>query len=164
MPDILLVEKRGEIARLTLNRPEKLNALNYALIDALLAALDRFETDPSVRAIILTGAGRAFSAGGDIPEFSESVARGPEEALQKFLARGQRLTARIEGYAKPLIAAVNGLAYGGGARSPRPRPCRSLGRRRALPSQRSCSACRQPSGERSACRVLPGASARCNFF
>lgn len=114
MHDLLLIEMRGEIVRLTLNRPEKLNALNYALIDALLAALDRLETDPSVRAIILTGAGRAFSAGGDIPEFAESVARGTDEALQKFLARGQRLTARIEGYAKPVIAAVNGLAFGGG--------------------------------------------------
>lgn len=110
----VLFERRGEIALLTLNRPEKLNALSYELIDALLLLLDRIETAPDLRAIVLTGAGRAFSAGGDIPQFAESVARGTEEALQKFLARGQRLTGRIEAFAKPLIVAVNGIAYGGG--------------------------------------------------
>lgn len=114
MTSPVLFERRGEIALLTLNRPEKLNALSYALIDALLGLLDRIETAPDLRAIVLTGAGRAFSAGGDIPEFAGSVARGPEEALQNFLARGQRLTSRIEAHAKPLIVAVNGLAFGGG--------------------------------------------------
>lgn len=114
MTNLVLFESRGEVALLTLNRPEKLNALSYALIDELLALLDRIEIAPELRAVILTGAGRAFSAGGDIPEFARSVARGPEEALQKFLARGQRLTSRIESFPKPLIVAVNGLAYGGG--------------------------------------------------
>lgn len=114
MANLVLFESRGDVALLTLNRPDKLNALSYALIDELLSLLDRIETAPELRAVILTGAGRAFSAGGDIPEFAASVARGPEEALQKFLSRGQRLTARIEAYPKPLIVAVNGLAYGGG--------------------------------------------------
>ncbi|RVB54594.1 enoyl-CoA hydratase, partial [Mesorhizobium sp. M7A.F.Ca.CA.004.06.1.1] len=71
MTDLVLKEPRDGIAILTLNRPEKLNALNYALIDRLLAILDDIEVDDSVRAVILTGAGeRAFSAGGDIHEFS----------------------------------------------------------------------------------------------
>ncbi|WP_034658196.1 crotonase/enoyl-CoA hydratase family protein [Chelativorans sp. J32] len=112
--NFILFDQRGDMATLTLNRPEKLNALSYALIDELLAALDRIETDRTIRAVILTGAGRAFSAGGDIPEFADSVAKGAEEALQNFVARGQRLTSRIEAFPKPLIVAVNGLAYGGG--------------------------------------------------
>lgn len=115
MTDPVICEREGAVATLTLNRPEKHNALDYALIDGLLAILDAIEVDPSVRAVILTGAGeRAFSAGGDIHEFSGSVARGPETALRDFAARGQRLTARLEGFRKPMIAAVNGLAYGGG--------------------------------------------------
>ena len=115
MIDLVLIERRDAIATLTLNRPEKLNALNYALIDQLLDRLDAIEIDDGIRAIILTGAGeRAFSAGGDIHEFSASVARGPDVAMRDFVTRGQRLTARLEAFPKPIIAAVNGLAFGGG--------------------------------------------------
>jgi enoyl-CoA hydratase len=115
MRELVLNETREGIAVLTLNRPEKLNALNYALIDRLLALLDAVEIDASVRAVILTGAGvRAFSAGGDIHEFSQSVAGGADLALRDFVRRGQRLTARLEAFCKPVIAAVNGLAFGGG--------------------------------------------------
>ncbi|MEM8744472.1 MAG: crotonase/enoyl-CoA hydratase family protein [Pseudomonadota bacterium] len=115
MTDIVLCKQDGEIALLTLNRPEKLNALNYALIDRMMEILDALEVDDSVRAIILTGAGdRAFSAGGDIPEFSKSVAAGSQTALKEFVRRGQAMTARMEAFPKPIIAAVNGLAYGGG--------------------------------------------------
>jgi enoyl-CoA hydratase/carnithine racemase len=115
MPELVLAKEAGGVLTLTLNRPDKLNALSYALIDRLLARLDDSETDPAVRVIVLTGAGdRAFSAGGDIPEFSRSVAVGPEAACRDFVARGQRLTARIEAFKKPVIVAVNGLAYGGG--------------------------------------------------
>lgn len=105
----------GRIATVVLNRPEKLNAINYAMADALLAALDALEEDTAVGAVILTGAGeRAFSAGGDIYEFSRSVRSGAAAAVRDFVRRGQRLTARIEAYPKPVIVAVNGLAYGGG--------------------------------------------------
>ncbi len=114
MPTVLCSISEG-IATLTLNRPEKLNALNYAMIDTLLGMLDALEANETVRALIVTGAGeRAFSAGGDIPEFSESVRRGPEAAVREFVRRGQQLTARMESFPKPIIAAVNGLAYGGG--------------------------------------------------
>ncbi|MBY6262741.1 crotonase/enoyl-CoA hydratase family protein [Azospirillum sp. 412522] len=114
MIECVLKEIDGAIATLTLNRPEKLNALNYETIDALLAVLDDIEGDSHVRGVILTGTGRAFSAGGDIPEFSRSVAESPEAALRDFVARGQRLTARIEAFRKPILVAVNGLAHGGG--------------------------------------------------
>jgi len=114
MTDPILFETRGPVALLTLNRSEKLNALNYALIDRLMAHLDTIEADAGLRAVILTGDGRAFSAGGDIPEFAASIRLGPDAALRAFCRRGQAMTARIEAFPKPLIAAVNGLAYGGG--------------------------------------------------
>jgi enoyl-CoA hydratase len=115
MSDSLLLEINDGIALVTLNRPDKLNALNFALIDRLMAALDAIETDDAVRAVILTGAGeRAFSAGADIHEFQVSVRRGPNAAIRDFVRRGQAMTARLEAFRKPVIAAVNGLAFGGG--------------------------------------------------
>ncbi|WP_046865088.1 crotonase/enoyl-CoA hydratase family protein [Microvirga massiliensis] len=103
------------IAILTLNRPERLNAVNYEMADRLMEILDRIEIEDGIRAIILTGAGeRAFSAGGDIHQFSTSVKAGGNRAVRDFVRRGQTLTGRLEGYPKPIIAAVNGLAYGGG--------------------------------------------------
>ena len=115
MSDPILLETSGGIALVTLNRPDKLNALNYALIDRLMAVLDIIETDAAVRAVILTGAGeRAFSAGADIHEFSGSVRQGRDTAIREFVRRGQAMTARLEAFRKPVIAAVNGLAFGGG--------------------------------------------------
>jgi enoyl-CoA hydratase/carnithine racemase len=111
---VVLFEQSDGIATMTLNRPDKLNALNYAIVDRLSALLDEIEQDDSIRVVILTGAGRAFSAGADIAEFSGSVRRGVETALREFVHRGQALTARIEAFPKPIIAAVNGLAFGGG--------------------------------------------------
>ena len=66
MSDLVLMDVRERIAVLTLNRPEKLNALSYALIDRLIHLLDSIEDDAAIGAVILTGAGRAFSAGADI--------------------------------------------------------------------------------------------------
>ncbi|MBA1146178.1 crotonase/enoyl-CoA hydratase family protein [Ectothiorhodospiraceae bacterium WFHF3C12] len=108
-------EIQGDLAILTLNRPEKLNALNYALLDRFLELLDELEADDAVRALVVTGAGeRAFSAGADIAEFADSVHRGVGVALREFCRRGQNVTRRLEDYPKPIIAAVNGLAWGGG--------------------------------------------------
>lgn len=115
MPELILSETRGAVALLTFNRPNKLNALSYALIDRLMQRLDELEDDVSIRAVILTGAGgRAFSAGADIAEFSESVRLGIDVAVKAFVRRGQSLTARLEAFPKPIIAAVNGIAFGGG--------------------------------------------------
>jgi enoyl-CoA hydratase len=115
MSDPILFEINDNIALITLNRPGKLNALNYALIEHLMAVLDTIETDDGVRAVILTGAGeRAFSAGADIHEFSGSVRQGRDTAIRDFVRRGQAMTARLEAFRKPVIAAVNGLAFGGG--------------------------------------------------
>lgn len=114
MSDLVLMEVRKSIAVLTLNRPDQLNALSYALVDRLMDLLNAIEEDGALNAVILTGAGRAFSAGADIKEFSESVRQGPDVAVRAFVRRGQALTARMEAFPKPIIAAVNGLAFGGG--------------------------------------------------
>ncbi len=115
MSDLILRDTQGAVAVLTFNRPDKLNALSYALIDSLVAQLDSIEHDDGIGAVILTGAGpRAFSAGADITEFSESIKQGPQAAVKAFVRRGQAMTARLETFRKPVIAAVNGIAYGGG--------------------------------------------------
>lgn len=115
MSDTVLCKIADGIATISLNRPDDLNAINYDMVDTLVAVFDALEADDSVAALILTGSGdRAFSAGADIKEFFESVKRGPGAAVREFVRRGQAMTARIESYPKPVIAAVNGLAYGGG--------------------------------------------------
>ena len=115
MSDPILLDVQDQTALIMLNRPERLNALNYELIDRLMVALDAIEIDPGVRAVILTGAGeRAFSAGADIHEFSQSVLHGTRVAVHDFVRRGQAMTARLEAFRKPVIAAINGLAFGGG--------------------------------------------------
>lgn len=115
MSSTVLFENRGPVALVTLNRPHKLNALDYALIDRLMSVLDAIEEDDAVRAVVLTGAGeRAFCSGADIACFAPSVRRGPTVALREFVRRGQRMTSRIEAFPKPIIVAVNGLAHGGG--------------------------------------------------
>ncbi|MCD2114223.1 enoyl-CoA hydratase-related protein [Rhodococcus rhodochrous] len=102
-------------AVITIDRPHKLNALDYTTIDELSAWLDDATTDDAIRSIILTGSGdRAFSAGADISCLAQSIETGTTHALQEIVARGQGLTRRIEQFPKPIIAAVNGLAYGGG--------------------------------------------------
>lgn len=113
-PERILVEKDAGAATLILNRAAKLNAIDNATIDALMAALDEIECDDTIRAVILTGAGRAFSAGADIRGFAGSVEAGVQTAMREFVRRGQALTRRVETFPKPVIAAVNGLAYGGG--------------------------------------------------
>lgn len=111
----VLIGVEGSIATLTLNRPAKLNALNYATIDGIQRHLDAIERDDAIRIVILTGAGdKAFSAGADIAGFSSSVEAGVATAMREFVGRGQALTKRIENFSKPIIAAVNGIAFGGG--------------------------------------------------
>ncbi|MEP4770819.1 MAG: crotonase/enoyl-CoA hydratase family protein [Roseibium sp.] len=115
MSDLIKIETNGVIALLTLNRPEKLNALNYATNDRLLELLDTIETNTAIQAVVITGAGdRAFSAGGDIHEFAQSIKAGIDIAVKDFCKRGQAMTARLESFPKPIIAAVNGIAFGGG--------------------------------------------------
>ncbi len=107
--------RHGPHVVVTLNRPAKLNALSYELIDELMDRLEALERDDSVRCLVLTGeGGKAFSAGADIAGFAPDIALSPEAAHRNFVMRGQAMTRRIENYPKPIIAAVNGIAFGGG--------------------------------------------------
>jgi enoyl-CoA hydratase len=114
VPDVLSLEIDSQVALLTLNRPDKLNALNNELLAAIVSALDDVELDLGVRAVVITGAGRAFSAGADIAAFQRHIETGPAQAVAHFMRPGHRMTRRIESFCKPVIAAVNGLAFGGG--------------------------------------------------
>jgi len=106
----LTLEVADRIATLTVNRPDKLNALNDATIAELGQAIDQIRVDDSIGGVIITGAGRAFVAGADISELS-----GQTPVLAKARARGgQEMFRRIETCPKPVIAAVNGFALGGG--------------------------------------------------
>ncbi len=112
MWEFVKVEDRdGGVRVLTVTRPEKLNALNAAVLDDLGAAVGQAETDGGLRCLIVTGAGeRAFIAGADIAELATlSPVQGREHAR-----RGQALLDRVAGLPVPTIAAINGFAYGGG--------------------------------------------------
>jgi enoyl-CoA hydratase/carnithine racemase len=115
MDDVLLIENRGAVRILTLNRPDKLNALNNELTSKLLAALLAADGDDGVRALVLTGAGRAFCAGADTSEFSTVVsADNPESALTRAHL-STRLQMTLPKLGKPVIAAARGHTLGGGA-------------------------------------------------
>ena len=107
----LLVADHGAVRTITIHRPERLNALDSATLDALQAAADAAADDPAVRVVVLTGAGpKAFVAGADIAEMSGlTPAQGRD-----FSLRGQRMMRRFETLPKPVIAMVNGFALGGG--------------------------------------------------
>jgi enoyl-CoA hydratase/carnithine racemase len=108
----ILTERVDATALITLNRPDKLNALSYGLMHELDDELTRLEDDDAVKAVVLTGAGdKAFSAGADIHEMA---GLGPEEMAERQAFRN-RATWHIATFTKPLIGALNGLAYGGAA-------------------------------------------------
>ena len=107
----LLFDVTDGIARITVNRPDKLNALNATVIDELGRAVSRVESDDAIRGVLLTGAGpKAFVAGADI---SELASQGPVDGKARAQA-GQLVFRRLERCGKPVVAAVNGFALGGG--------------------------------------------------
>src|ERR1700721_2196175 len=107
----VVYDKKSPIAYVTLNRPKVMNALNKATINELRAAFEDARDDLAIGGVILTGAGeKAFAAGADIREIANNTAVEAEQATR----RGQALTDLIENLGKPVIAAVNGFALGGG--------------------------------------------------
>jgi methylglutaconyl-CoA hydratase len=108
----LTLEMEGEIAAITLNRPEKRNAISARMIEDLLAALDQVETG-SARVGILTGAGKAFCSGMDLEDLKAIAQQSPERNLEDS-QRLARIFRRLWSFPKPLIAAVNGPALAGG--------------------------------------------------
>jgi methylglutaconyl-CoA hydratase len=114
--DLVRYELRGPAAVLTLNRPERRNALSRPLIAALGEAVGRAQDDPAARAVVLTGAGAAFCAGMDLAELQESLAAGAEESsVWDDVLRLATVYERLYALPKPTVAAVNGAAVAGGA-------------------------------------------------
>ena len=117
MPQLELTYPRPDIAVLTLNRPDKLNALNHELVEELHAALEGIGADNDCRVMVLTGAGRGFCSGLDLTDPNPAQAGGGTEfprSGMRWQERIANLTARIHRLRQPVIAAVNGPAYGGG--------------------------------------------------
>ena len=107
----LLIADQDAVRTITVNRPDKLNALNHATIGELHQAFSEARQDSGVRVVVLTGAGaKAFVAGADITEFASAT---PVQA-RDFSEAGQRMMRAVETLGKPVIARVNGFALGGG--------------------------------------------------
>ncbi|HXT23093.1 MAG TPA: enoyl-CoA hydratase-related protein [Thermoanaerobaculia bacterium] len=110
MPETILIDRDGRVAILTINRPDKLNALSQQVRDEVLAALADLEHDDAIGVLVITGAGeKSFVAGADIAEFE---GRGPMD--QREAMRFPRLYDVMSSYPKPVIASINGFCLGGG--------------------------------------------------
>jgi 2-(1,2-epoxy-1,2-dihydrophenyl)acetyl-CoA isomerase len=113
-PNVLL-DRVGGVGTLTLNRPDKLNAFAGEMRRELAEALDDLEGDSSVRAIVITGAGRGFCAGADVGYMAELLERRDVAAMTALVEAGRRVVTTIRASSKPVIGAINGVAAGGGA-------------------------------------------------
>ncbi len=115
MPELVLLSQAEGIATLTLNRPDKLNAFADDMRDALASALDRVAAQPDTRVLVVTGAGRAFCAGGDIQHMVRLKERNAAyEEFVPLLEAGREGISRLAALPIPVIAAINGPAAGGG--------------------------------------------------
>ena len=106
--DTIIVDKRGEVALITLNRPKALNALNAQLLEELIAALDALRDDAKIGAVVVTGSQKAFAAGADVKEMQKFDF--PHAYMDNKLGDWEA----VAGFPKPMIAAVSGYALGGG--------------------------------------------------
>jgi enoyl-CoA hydratase len=113
VPDqTLVVSRDGPVATITLNRPEKLNALTLPMLAALEEALVTIDADPEIRVVVIKGSGsKAFSAGADVVAWSSLA---PLDMWRTWTRTGHRVMERLESLRQPTIAALNGIAYGGG--------------------------------------------------
>ena len=111
---VLQVTQHGSITKLVLNRPDRLNALNNELSTALNEGLLRIANDSSVHVVVLTGAGRAFCAGGDLGAIGKGREKGDQKELAPILRSGMQAVLNIRMMPQPVIAAVNGPAAGAG--------------------------------------------------
>jgi 2-(1,2-epoxy-1,2-dihydrophenyl)acetyl-CoA isomerase len=115
MSDVVLTERHGNVLAIHLNRPDKLNALNDEMTEGLLVAFDEARADASVRAVLLGGTGRGFSAGQDLEAFVRMQTSPEPISVADHLRRGyNRVVMKIRTIEKPVIAALNGIAAGVG--------------------------------------------------
>lgn len=112
MTESVRYEKRGHVATLTLNRPEALNAITVDMIESLDRALSTAAADTDVRALILTGAGRAFCVGADLKQLEQW--QDEPELRERFSTLAPAMFRRLEEFPRPVVAAVNGIAAAGG--------------------------------------------------
>ncbi len=139
----LLISQQGAVLVLTLNRPEARNALSEAMVNELEGALREVEAGKDIRAVVLTGAGGAFCSGGDVRGMKERMANTDPEARRLRMRRQHRLVKLIHDLERPVIAAVDGVAYGAGfslallcdlvVATPRARFCMAFGRIGLIP-------------------------------
>jgi 2-(1,2-epoxy-1,2-dihydrophenyl)acetyl-CoA isomerase len=111
----VLFSRHGRVGLITLNRPEKLNAFADRMRDELVEIVAAAAADDGLGAVVITGAGRAFCAGADVNYLSELVEREDWDALDALVDTGARVVTTIDHLEKPVLAAVNGVAAGGGA-------------------------------------------------
>jgi 2-(1,2-epoxy-1,2-dihydrophenyl)acetyl-CoA isomerase len=113
--DLVLTERDGAVGVVRLNRPAKLNAFAGDMRDRIGDAIEELGADPALRVLIVTGAGRGFCAGADVDYLRELVETGNDRDFEKLLRAGERVVTAIRGLDKPVLAAINGPAAGGGA-------------------------------------------------
>lgn len=114
MYENIRVEEDGGIVTITLDRPDKLNAFAGHMRRDLAEALEDASSDPAVRVVVLTGAGRAFCAGADVRYMNELMERDDVDEFTRLLGAGRRVLVAIRQMMKPVVAAINGPAYGAG--------------------------------------------------
>jgi len=110
----VIVTRKDGIAIVTLNRPEKLNAWSPELVEDLIEALEEVAVDDAVRAVIITGAGKSFCAGGDVEKDIATLSKMGPSQFTAYLTRGMLVYTTIIDMEKPVIAAINGYAVGAG--------------------------------------------------
>ena len=113
--NVLIEEREGGVLTLRLNRPERLNALNVELGEALVNALRHAADENGVRAIVVTGSGRAFCAGGDLAVLRDARARNAGHELESLVRSGKEISLLLATIPKPVLGSINGPAAGGGA-------------------------------------------------
>lgn len=115
MADSVLSHVADGVARITLNRPDRLNAFAGDMRDRLHDAIDAAASSPQVRVIVITGAGRGFGTGADVEVMSDLLGRGDDATFERLVQSGMRVIRRLRSVEQPVIAAVNGPAAGAGA-------------------------------------------------
>lgn len=111
----IVARRQGQVGRLTINRPEALNAIDHGMVRSLHGVLDAWQSDPGVKAVVIEGAGsRAFCAGGDIRQVRDMASAGQYAGVEAFFADEYALNLAVARYPKPYVALIDGICMGGG--------------------------------------------------